>query len=639
MSSFIPRIDVCSADETVEQRGLILLSKLKRGEIKVEDLMGPLSGAAGMGLTSAPPFLPKGGKNVVDSAPSASFLPAECEHNRELMAHVHPHDYVNPDPPSEPFDLVVIGAGVSGLLSVIVGAWLGKRCALIERHAMGGDCLNTGCVPSKALIACAREIEHVNNASALEEFGISRTNSTPNNSNGQTEAPYKIDFGVVMKRMRAIRAKISHHDSVQRYGRDFCEAVYVGHAEFLSTKGRYNARDLEKGGFNGEVCVTADDGSTKILKFKKAMVATGASAAIPPVPGLRDTPHLTNSSFFNLTELPPSMLVIGCGPIGLELAQSMRRFGCRVICLQVGPQILPREDQDAAALVLEALKKDGVIVHTNITTELVALEGKTPGEEEPRHCAPWGTYRATVRDMSTGQVTEYEAQALLNCTGRTPNVTDCGLDNVGVQWDSRQGVLIDDYFATTNPHISSCGDCASPYKFTHAADFQARYAVRNMFLGKSEKQSDLLIPWCTYTEPEVAHVGKYEAELDRAGVAYEVLKRNFADVDRCLCDGVRSGFVKIIMAAGGANILGATICGANAGDMISEITLAMQWGVTVPQLAGTIHPYPTAAEAIRQACLFGYMKYYKDPNGAPMSAIRMRMKEVEEAEEGGGGKE
>jgi pyruvate/2-oxoglutarate dehydrogenase complex dihydrolipoamide dehydrogenase (E3) component len=625
MSGFIPRIDVCRSDESVEDRGLHLLEKLKSGEIKVEDLMGPLSGAQGL---TTEMFIPPGGKTPTPSAPEATFSPVECEHNRELMSHVHPADYVNPEPPQEPFDLVVIGAGVSGLLSVIVGAWLGKRCALIERHAMGGDCLNTGCVPSKALIACAREFHKVNNVEELKEFGISLNNESPSKN-----LPYKVDFGLVMKRMRAIRAKISHHDSVQRYSSEFCESVYVGHAEFVQTSGKYSAAEMKVGGFNGEVCVTADDGSKQFLRFKKAMVATGASASIPPVPGLKKTPHLTNSSFFNLTELPETIIVVGCGPIGLELSQSLRRFGCNVVCLERGPQLLMREDADAAELVRQSLKADGVIVHTNVDTELISLEGGD--SDKPRLCAPWGKYTARVRDMATGKTTVYEAQALLNCTGRTPNVMDCGLDNVGVEWDNRQGVKIDDYFATTNPHIYSCGDCASPYKFTHAADFQARYAIRNMFLGKTERQSDLLIPWCTYTEPEVAHVGKYEAELDKKGIKYEVLMRQLKDVDRCLCDGLKSGFVKILMAEGGANILGATICGPNAGDMISEITVAIQWGVTVPQLAGTIHPYPTTAEAIRQACLFGYMKYYKNPEGAPLAAVKLLMKEQEKKEEGG----
>ena len=196
---------------------------------------------------------------------------------------------------------------------------------------MGGDCLNTGCVPSKALIACARKFQEVNNVKELEDYGITTENIK------EDLRPFNVNFSKVMKRMRAIRAKISHHDSVQRYSRDFCESVFVGHAEFLKSESTPT--------YNGEVCVTGDDGSKRILQYKKAMVATGASASIPPIPGLKDIPHLTNGSFFNLTELPETMLVVGCGPIGLELAQSMSRFGCKVICLERGSQLLTREDQ------------------------------------------------------------------------------------------------------------------------------------------------------------------------------------------------------------------------------------------------------------------------------------------------------
>ena len=200
-----------------------------------------------------------------------------------------------------------------------------------------------------------------------------------------------------------------------------------------------------------------------------------------------------------------------------------------------------------------------------------------------------------------------------------------------MEWDNRQGVHIDEFFMTANPDIYACGDCATPYKFTHSADFQARLAIRNMFLGNTHRLSDLLIPWCTYTEPEVAHVGKYEAELTAAGVEYETFMRMLKDVDRCMCDGVTEGFVKITVRAGTDEILGATICGPNAGDMITELTLCMQYGIGVPQIAGTIHPYPTAQEAVRQACL-GFNKYYKDPAGAAIATLKLAMAEKEREE-------
>ena len=296
------RIDILGTEESVEGKSIYLFEKLKSGEITVGDLMGPLCHVPSL---SPEIFIPPGEKNYFPSAPNADFLP-KGGFNEELESQIHPPDYVNPQP-SESYDLIAIGGGVSGLISVIMGAWLGKKCALIERHGMGGDCLNTGCVPSKAVIACARAFHSIK---SLGEFGI----SIPEGSNPT------IDFGFVMRRMRAIRAKISHHDSVQRYSREFCEHVFIGQAEFAG----------------GHVIkVTGDDGTSRSLTFKKAMIATGASAAIPPVPGLRECPHLTNSNFFNLEELPPRMVVIGCGPIGLELSQSMARFGSRVICLEV----------------------------------------------------------------------------------------------------------------------------------------------------------------------------------------------------------------------------------------------------------------------------------------------------------------
>ena len=294
MTSFVARdrtrIDVLGPEHaSVEEKSIHLLEQLKIGKITVSDLMGPLYGQPN--LTPAI-VIPPGQKEYFPAADTAEFLPKD-EHNALLEEHVHPHDYVNPDPGEEVYDMVVIGAGVSGLISVIIGAWLGKKCALIERHSMGGDCLNTGCVPSKALIACARTFHNLKHVS---QFGITLPSGDAT-----------IDFGFVMQRMRGIRAKISHHDSVARYGKEFCKHVYVGHAQFIG---------------GNRVEVVGDDGQKRILLFHKAMVATGASAAIPPVSGLRSIPHLTNGNFFNQTQLPPRMLVIGCGPIGLGMIRT-----------------------------------------------------------------------------------------------------------------------------------------------------------------------------------------------------------------------------------------------------------------------------------------------------------------------------
>jgi pyruvate/2-oxoglutarate dehydrogenase complex dihydrolipoamide dehydrogenase (E3) component len=255
------------------------------------------------------------------------------------------------------------------------------------------------------------------------------------------------------------------------------------------------------------------------------------------------------------------------------------------------------------------------------------------GEHDPvtgsgLYAAPWITYAVEVEVNGVRET--IHCDAILNATGRAPNVHNLGLEAVHVDYDNRRGIYVNDYLQTTNNNIYSCGDCSSAFKFTHVADFQARIAVRNMFLGGNvHRNSDLLVPWCTYTDPEIAHVGKYEEELQRQQVEYEILTRQLKDVDRCICDGIEEGFVKLIIRAGSQQILGATICGPHAGDMISELTVCMQYGITVPQIAGTIHPYPTSQEAIRQACL-GFNKYYKNPEGAALKTLKLFMIEKEQ---------
>ena len=385
--------------------------------------------------------------------------PATCEHCISAISHVGPHA-TRPNPePADKYDLVVIGAGVAGLLSVIVGKSLGKKCLMIEKHYMGGDCLNVGCFPSKALIRCARAVHEVKDSA---RFGVILP-----------PGEVKVDFPAIMKRMRSLRAGIAPHDGVDRYCRDFCEQILLGKATF---------------GGPDHVLV---EGVDKPIYFDKCMVATGASAAVVPVPGLKDVPHLTNGNFFNLEELPARACLIGAGPIGIEMAQTLHRFGCQVTIFEVMPQLLPREDPDAAACVTEALLEDGVTVHYSV--KIVGVSLKKEGELTK---APFALYGVTVV-LASGETTEFECEALLNATGRVPNVWGLGLDAAGVEWDTRCGVHIDDFFATKNPNIYSAGDCASPYKFTHAADWQARCAVRNMFLDAKSKHSDLLVPWCT----------------------------------------------------------------------------------------------------------------------------------------------
>lgn len=325
MKAAARRIDVLGPDESVESRSMHLLQEYHEGKISISDLMGPLFGVGDQ--TSVIPSM-IGTHERLQVAEESSFPPID-DHNKILLSNIHPSDYVNPVDDLN-YDLVAIGAGVSGLISVIIGSWLGKKCALIEKNGMGGDCLNTGCVPSKALIACARAAYSVKN---LSQFGVHLP-----------EGAIFIDFPHIMNRMREIRSRISHHDSVQRYSREFCKDVFIGSAHFSQ---------------NGKICVVGDDGSTRTLSYKKAMIATGASAAIPNIFGLANCPHLTNSNFFNLQEMPSSMIVIGTGPIGMELSQCMLRFGCRVICIDAAPRIMPREDFDAAAILQTQLQSEG----------------------------------------------------------------------------------------------------------------------------------------------------------------------------------------------------------------------------------------------------------------------------------------
>jgi len=554
--------DLMNSESSVEADALQKLNDLKAGKITIGDIMGPLY----VNTVEMNPVIniPPGQKSQPFVAANVDYGPAECEYNISAEAYVGPKDRQNPVP-KERYDLVVIGAGVAGLLSVICAKALGKKAALIERHYMGGDCLNVGCFPSKAIIRCARAVHEVKTAA---EFGV----IIP-------EGEVKVDFPAIMRRMRMLRASIAPHDGVERYGRDFCEDVFQGNARFIGPDS------------------VAVDGMDAPIFFDYAMVATGASAAVPPIPGLRSVPHLTNNDFFNLEELPPRMCLIGAGPIGIELAQTMARFGSQVTIFEICPQLLPREDPDAAALLKEELESE-MDIQYSVKINNIEYVGGDPTAGAPTK-APWGCYKVFVT-LADGTDKVYECEAILNATGRVPNVCGVGLDTVGVEFDNRCGVHVDDHFQTCVPNIYSCGDCASPFKFTHAADWQARTAIRNMFLGLKEKQQNILTPWCTYTEPEIAHVGLYEKEMDDRGIAYVTYKRDLKDVDRCKCEGVKAGFVKISAAEGTDVILGATIVGPSAGDMISEITICMQNGIGLSKLAGTIHPYPTSAEAIRQ---------------------------------------
>ena len=467
------------------------------------------------------------------------------EHNRVLLANVHPMDWINPEP-SGRYNMVVIGGGTAGLVTAAGAAGLGAKVALVERSLLGGDCLNVGCVPSKALIRCARAFAEVRRA---RSFGVTGTDQAA------------LDFSFVMERMRKLRAQISPNDSAHRL-RELGIDVFVGEA-------RFSGRDTL------EV-----EGNT--LRFAKACIATGARAVALPIPGLVEAGYLTNESVFSLTELPRRLAVIGAGPIGCELAQSFARFGSKVSLLEAAPQILGREDRDAAKCVEAALERDGVNLICSATIQNITSDGD-------------------VKTVVLKDGVDVRVDAILLGVGRAPNVDGLGLAAAGVEFDVHQGVKVDDRQRTTNPIIFAAGDICSPYKFTHTADFVARIVIQNaLFFGRS-KASALTIPWCTYTDPEIAHVGLYEHQAQEQGVDIDTFTVQMADVDRAILDGETNGFLKVHVKKGSDKIVGATLVAAHAGDMISEITLAMVAGAGLGTLARTIHPYPTQADVIRKA--------------------------------------
>ncbi len=477
-----------------------------------------------------------------------NVLPEDA-HNVALVASVHPPDWTNPEPDGR-YNLVVLGAGTAGLVSAAGAAGLGAKVALVERHLMGGDCLNVGCVPSKSLIRSARAAADARDAG---RFGVGV---------GGT----RTDFAAVMERVRRIRAGIAPHDSARRFRDEYGVDVFLG-------SGRFVAHDaVEVGGAR--------------LRFARAVIATGARAVAPPVPGLAEAGFFTNETVFNLTELPASLAVLGGGPIGCELAQAFARLGARVTIIERGERFLPREDPDAVAVLLAAFVRDGIEVR--LQTALTRVERRDGAR--------------VLHLEHAGAAATLEADAILVGVGRAPNVEGLDLDAAGVRF-STHGVEVDDFLRTSNHRIYAAGDVCSPFKFTHTADAAARIVVQNAFFGFAGRRraSRIVVPWCTYTDPEIAHVGMYEREAEQRGIEVRTFVVPMADVDRAIADGEAEGFVKVHVRKGTDEILGATVVARHAGEMLSEITTAMVGGVGLGKIASVIHPYPTQAEAIRKA--------------------------------------
>jgi pyruvate/2-oxoglutarate dehydrogenase complex dihydrolipoamide dehydrogenase (E3) component len=479
---------------------------------------------------------------------TAFGLLADDPYDRALIENVHPSDWENPRPRGS-YHLVVVGGGTAGLVTAAIAAALGARVALVERRLLGGDCLNVGCVPSKAVIRASRAWWAAREAAA--RFG-------------GPVAGGDGDFASAMERMRRIRSAISGHDSAARF-RDLGVDVFLG-----------------DGTFSGPRSFTV---AGETLRFRRAVIATGSRASVPPIPGLPETNYLTNENLFSLTEQPRRLAVIGGGSIGCEIAQAFARFGTRVVLIEAADRILSADDADAAKIVAARMEHSGIEIVRGAKVSRVQRSGPD----------------TLVQYETADGEDEFIADRLLVATGRSPNVEGLGLEEAGVRFDARSGVETDDRMQTSNRRIFAIGDVASRYHFTHAADAQARIVVRNaLFYGRG-KASQLVIPWCTYTSPELAHVGITAGEAKERGTAVDSITIPFADVDRARLDGDTEGFLRIHLKTGSDEILGATIVDEHAGELISQITQAMTAGIGLAKLGETIFPYPTRAEIIRKA--------------------------------------
>lgn len=477
-----------------------------------------------------------------DGIPAVSPLD---EHNRRWVANVRPAHWTNPSPAGV-YNLLVIGAGPAGLVAALGAAGLGAKVAIVEKHLLGGDCLNVGCVPSKAMIAAGRAAASVRKAG---EFGV------------KIPPGVTVDFGEVMDRLRRLRADLSTHDSADRFTQLGVD-VFIGDGQFAGPDS-FQVGDA-------------------MIRFAKACICTGARAAAPPIPGLDSVDYLTNETVFTLTEKPARLGIIGAGPIGCELAQAFARFGSEVHLLESTHGILPREDQEAAEIVKASMLRDGVKIYCCGKQTRVENIGDS--------------IRLAFESHEQGH--DITVDKLLVAAGRTPNIEGLDLERAGVEY-GRRGIKVDDRLRTTNPRIFAAGDVASEYQFTHAADFMARIVIGNaLFFGRA-KASALTIPWATYTEPELAHVGMSADDLENQGIAYSTHTIRLDTVDRAILDGEDEGMIKVHADRRG-RILGATVVAAHAGDLIGEISLAMTNDLRLGQVAKAIHPYPTQGEVFRK---------------------------------------
>ncbi|MBI4523340.1 MAG: FAD-containing oxidoreductase [Deltaproteobacteria bacterium] len=468
-------------------------------------------------------------------------------HDEKLIENCHPPGWANPIP-SGKYNLVVIGGGTAGLVSAAGAAGLGAKVALIERNLMGGDCLNVGCVPSKGIIRASRAAFEMRGGAV---FGI------------QSPEPPVVSFSRAMERMRRIRAEISFHDSARRF-QDLGVDVYIGNGRFV-----------------GPSTVEVEGAR---LEFRRAVIATGGRAAEPDIPGLNEAGYHTNETIFTITELPRRLAVIGAGPIGCELAQAFARFGSEVYLFEALHGIMPNEDPDAAEIVRGSMLDRDCIKLMCCGKDLQVSHAN-------------GGKRLKVE--SHGNHYDIVVEEILIGVGRKPNLEGLGLETAGVQYTA-QGVTVDERLRTSNPRIYAAGDICSRYKFTHAADAMARIVIANALFFARRKVADLVIPWCTYTDPEIAHVGYYEKTARSAGYDVETMTESLNEVDRAILDGEDEGFARVHYDKRTGRILAGTLVARHAGEMISELTLAIVAKQKMDILSSTVHSYPTQAEVLRK---------------------------------------
>ena len=473
---------------------------------------------------------------------------AKPDEEQTFLSRVRPEDWENPEPRSG-YDFAIVGAGPAGLAAAESAARLGFSVVLIERNRLGGNSLNVGSVPSKAIIRSARVYGTILDA---EEFGAPVPNEPA------------LEFGKVMARMRRIRMRISEHHSVHGLA-ELGIDIFFGSARFDST----------------DALLVGD---TR-LHFKKALIATGARPRAPDISGLDETGYRTSATIFELTALPKRLAVIGGGPLGCELAQAFCRLGSHVTIVQNDAKFLPREERDAAEILSRSLARDGVEIRLNTTVVGARRDGGAK----------------TLHIVNSGNESEIQADEVLLSIGRVPNVEELGLESAGVDFDTDQGIRVDDFLCSTNPNVYAAGDVCLELRFTNAAQSSACMAVQNALMKMQQRKSGATVPWCTYCDPEIAHIGLHVWEARQQSIPIKSFTVMMHDVDRSITDGQNTGFVKIHTAEGSDRILGATIVASRASELINEMAVVMNAGIGMKALAAVVHTYPAQSEAIMLA--------------------------------------